>query len=64
MYDTSYGVLKPSLKGLLLYYMDTDSFIISFSEGNISDEYLDLIYQSKPIIKYRVNLNMILEIKS
>ena len=42
MYDTFYNVLKLSLNYQQLIYIDTDSFIISWTEGNIPDEYMDL----------------------
>ena len=41
MYEFFYGVLQPSLKDLMVHYMDTDSFVLSFSEGNV-DKYMDL----------------------
>ena len=31
MYDVFYKVPQPSLKDLQLHYMDTDSFLISFT---------------------------------
>ena len=42
MYEFSYNVLHPSPKDLMLHYMDTDSFVLSFSEGNVDDKYMDL----------------------
>ena len=42
MYDTFYNVLKSSLQDLQLHHLDTDSYIISYIEGKITEEYLDL----------------------
>ena len=42
MYDVFYNILQPSLKDLTLHYMDTDSFVLSYSEGKVSDEHMDL----------------------
>ena len=42
MYDVFYNILQASLKDLQLHYMDTDSFILSFTEGNVPDEHMDL----------------------
>ena len=42
MYDVFYNILQPSLKDLKLHYMDTDSFVLSFSEGNVDNEQMDL----------------------
>ena len=42
MYNIFYNILQPSLKDLQLLYMDTDSFVLSFSECNIDNEYMDL----------------------
>ena len=41
MYDVFYNILQPSLKDLTLHYMDTDSFVLSYSEGKVSDEHMD-----------------------
>ena len=49
MYDVFYNILQPSLKGLTLHYMDTDSFVLSYSEGKVSDEHMDLSNLEKPI---------------
>ena len=49
MYDVFYIILQPSLKDLQLHYMDTDSFVLSFSEGNVDNEYMDLSNLEKPI---------------
>ena len=37
MYDVFYNILQPSLKHLQLHYMDTDSFVLNFSEGKVPD---------------------------
>ena len=42
MYDVFYNIPKPPLKGLQLHYMDTDRFVLSFSEGNVDNEHKDL----------------------
>ena len=42
MYDVFYNILRPSLKDLQLHYMDTDSFLLSFSKGNVENELMDL----------------------
>ena len=42
MFDVFYNILLPSLKDLQLHYMDTDSFVLSYSEGKVSDEHMDL----------------------
>ena len=49
MYEFLCDVLQPSLKDLMLHYMDTDSFVLSFSEGNVDDKYLDLSNLDNPI---------------
>ena len=49
MYKFFYNVLNPSLKDLMLHYMDTDSFALSFSEGNVDNEHMDLSNLDKPI---------------
>ena len=49
MYKFIYNVLNPSLKDLMLHYMDTDSFVLSFSEGNVDNEHMDLSNLDKPI---------------
>ena len=41
-FDVFYNVLQPSLKDLQLHYMDTDSFVLSYTEGKVSDEHMDL----------------------
>ena len=42
MYDVFYNILQPSLKNLQLPYMDTDSFVLNFTEGNVDNEHMDL----------------------
>ena len=37
MYDVFYNILQSSLKDLQLHYMDTDSFVLNFSEGKVPD---------------------------
>ena len=49
MYDVFYNVLQPSLKDLTLNYMDTDNFVLSYSEGKANDEHMDLSNPDKPI---------------
>ena len=42
MYDVFYNIPQPSLKDLQFHYKDTDSFGLSFSEGNVNNEHMDL----------------------
>ena len=49
MFDVFYNILQPSLKDLTLHYMDTDSFVISYSEGKVSDEHMDISNLDIPI---------------
>ena len=49
MKDVFYIFLQPSLKDLQLHYMDTDSFVLSFIEGNVDNEHMDLSNPEKPI---------------
>ena len=49
MYEFFYNVLQPSLKDLMLHYMDTDSFVLSFTEGSIDNKYMDLSNLEVPI---------------
>ena len=49
MYDVFYNILQPSLKDLQLHYMDTDSFVLSYSECKVSDEHMDLSNLDIPI---------------
>ena len=41
MFDVFYDILQPSLKDLTLHCVDTDSFVLSYSEGKVSDEHMD-----------------------
>ena len=66
MYDVFYNILQPSLKDLQLHYMDTDSFVLSFTEGNVDNDHMDLSnldHQSKLITKIQVNSNMNWEVE-
>ena len=49
MYDLFCNILQPSLKDLQLHYMETDSFLLSFTEGNVDNEHMDLSILEKPI---------------
>ena len=49
MYDVFYNILQPSRKDLQLHYMDTDSFVLSFSKGNVDNEHMDLSNLEPPI---------------
>ena len=49
MYDVFYNILQPSLKDLQLHYMDTDSFVLSYTEGKFSYEHMDLSNLDFPI---------------
>ena len=49
MFDVFYNILQPSLKDLTLHYMDTDSFVLSYGEGKVSDEHMDLSNLDIPI---------------
>ena len=49
MYGVFYNILQPSLEYLQLHYMDTDSFVLSFSEGTVIDEHMDLSNLDIPI---------------
>ena len=49
MYDVFYNILQPSLKDLTLHYMDTDSFVLRYSDGKVSDEHMDLSNLDIPI---------------
>ena len=54
MYDVFYNILQPSLKDLTLHYMNTDSFVLSYSDGKVSDEHMDLSNLEVPIKTYKV----------
>ena len=49
MFDVFYNILQPSLKDLTLHYMDTDSSVLSYSEGKVIDEHMDLSNLDIPI---------------
>ena len=49
MFDVFYNILQPSLKDVQLHYMDTDSFVLSFGEGNVENEHIDLSNLDCPI---------------
>ena len=49
MYDVFYNIVQPSLKDLQLHYMDTDTFVLSFTEGNVDNEHMDLSNLESPI---------------
>ena len=49
MYDVFYNNFQRSLKDLQLHYMDTDSFVLSYPEGKVSDEHMDLSILDCPI---------------
>ena len=57
MYDVYYKILQPSLKDLQLHYMDTDSFVLSFTEGNVGNEHMDLSNLEPPINNNKVPSN-------
>ena len=42
MNDVFYNILQPSLKDLQLHYMDTDSFVLNLTDGNVDNENMDL----------------------
>ena len=42
MFDVFYNNLQPSLKDLTIHYLDTDSFVLGYSDGKVSDEHMDL----------------------
>ena len=50
MYDVFYNIYQPSLKDLQFRYMDTDSFVFSYTEGKVSDEHMEL-FNLGPSIK-------------
>ena len=49
MFDVFYNILQQSLKDLTLHYMDTESFVFSYSEGKVIDEHMDLSNLDIPI---------------
>ena len=42
MFDVFHNILQPSLEDLTLHYMDTDSFVLRYSECKVNDEHMDL----------------------
>ena len=48
-YDIFCSILQPSLKDLQHLYMDTDTFVLSFTEGDVPDEHMHLSNLRKPI---------------
>ena len=52
MFDVIDNILQPSLKDLTLHYMDTGSFVLSYSEDKFSDEHMDLSNPDIPIKTY------------
>ena len=66
MYDVFYNILQTSLKDLQLHYMDTNSFVLSFSECKVPDQHMDLSNLEPPIktnIKVPANSNMNWEVE-
>ena len=66
MYDVFYNILQPSLKDLRLHCVDTDSFVLGFTAGNVDNERMDLSNLEPPIkliIKFQVNSSMNWEVK-
>ena len=49
MYKFYYDVQKPSLEDINLHFMDTDSFILSYSRGYVDNEHMDLTNLDIPI---------------
>ena len=49
MHGVFYNIRQPSLKDVQLHYMDTDSFVLSFSEGKVDNEHMDLSNLDPPI---------------
>ena len=49
MYDVFYNIHQQSLKDLQLHYMDTDSFVLSYTEGKVGDKHIDLCNPDCPI---------------
>ena len=49
MYKFFFNVLNPPLRDQTLHYMDLDSFVLSFCEGNADNEHMDLINLDNPI---------------
>ena len=55
MYNVFYNILQPSLKDLQLHYMDADNFVLSYTEGKVSDEHMDLS-NLEPTIKTNIKI--------
>ena len=49
MYDVFYNILQPYLRDLQLHYINTDSFVLSYTEGKVKDEHMDLSNLEPPI---------------
>ena len=49
MYKFYYDVLKPLLEDIKLHYVDTDSFILSYSRGYVDNKHMDLSNLDIPI---------------
>ena len=49
LYDVFYNILQPSLKDLHFQYMDSESFVLSFSQSKVLDEHMDLSNLDPPI---------------
>ena len=49
MYDVFYNILQPSLKYLKLHYMNTDSFVLGYTEGYVDNEHMYLSNLEPPI---------------
>ena len=48
MYDVLHNILQPSLKDLQFHYINTDSFVICITEGNVNNEHMDLSNREPP----------------
>ena len=48
-HDVFYNTLQLFLKDLQLHCMDTDSFVLSFTEGNVPEQHMDLSNLDTPI---------------
>ena len=49
LYDVFYNILQRSVKDLQLHYMDTDSLVLGFTEGNVENEHMNLSNLEPPI---------------
>ena len=55
MYDVFYNIVQASLKDIQFHYTDTDSFLLSFSKGNVYNEHMNLSNLDQPFkIKNKV----------